>query len=1032
MKPHLHLFRNILALVIAITTPAFVNAQALDITITNQQNSSCNGICDGSLTATASGGTGSYTYLWSQGASTQTINNLCAGTYTCYVTDQAPSTDSVVVTLFQPTVLTLNVTVSNACSNGSCNGSAYANVSGGTAPYSCFWSNGVTTFSNNALCPGTYTCSVTDANGCNVNAGVTIFANLPAPVIDSIVATPDDTLASCASCITLTAYVSGVGGATYNWTNCGLFAASNPVQVCNLQFSCTTTLTVTGPNGCVEYGLKSIYAPAQITSVTGIVKADSCNLCIGDVHNLNVNGGTGPYTYSWAGPYNFSSSLQNVSGLCGGTYTLTVTDSLQCTKVQNFTSGNALNAFLSVSGTNPNCPNTCTGNATAAYTGPNAPYTYQWNTVPPQSTATATNLCPGTYTCTVIDSAGCMASIAKIISSQVNAPTINPSGTTQPTCGMCNGSFYIPNSFGYTTSVTGPNNYISSGPWHTNLCAGTYTVTSTRSGCTTYTNTVVLLLQSGAMPGLTLTPTITGESCIGMHDGSISLATSGVSSPLTFLWSNYFQTQNIGNLVAGNYIVTITDTNNNCHKQTISVPLTSTNCGYVNGKVFADLNNDCTDNLADYGIQGSVIMASPGPYYGYTNNAGNYNITLPLGNYNLQHFVNQSGYGATCVTTQTVSLSTGSNTAGNIDFSDTIVPLPDLSAGFIYASQPVPGFGQSIGFSVHNSSVFYSNPLDGVVKFVLQSDQYFNNANPAPSQISGDTLIWNFTGLNTFQTLNYSVNVTVAADPSLIGTWFTNCLSVTCTNETDMVPVNNGWCQNSYIMGAFDPNDKTVAPRGEGVNGDIPLTDSVFVYTVRFQNTGNAPAHNVVVLDTISSKLDLTTFQLVGSSHSCEVDFLAGDAARFSFINIMLPDSFNDEPNSHGWFQYRIKRKTGTGLGDQVFNTAHIYFDFNPAIVTNTTTNTYTSITSVKASENKPEILIYPNPAQHVLYLRESANKKIEGVEIYDLGGKLVLAQQFNQPFVAMSLSPLAKGVYMVKVTTQNGLSAMKKIVVMK
>jgi uncharacterized repeat protein (TIGR01451 family) len=999
-------------------------------------NVSCNGLNNGAITVSASGGTPGYTYTWNGSASTSnTASNLSPGTYTCYVTDASPCTDSIVVAITQPSAMVLYPSANSSCTGGgSCTGMVSVNVGGGTAPYTYSWNTNppINTQNGYGVCPGTYTIAVTDAMGCV--ATNTVYVGMYILAVDSIKSTPITSGPNC-GCFTLTPYITGGGPLNYSWSSSYSWSATTAIPtICAAPVGTYTyTLNVTDMYGCYTWGYAAVTTPNNLFSVSAQVTNDSCNLCIGSVYNVNTSGGTAPFTYNWNGPSNFSSSQANVNGLCGGTYTLTVTDSAQCSVVQTYSPGNALNTYLSVSGTSPNCPNTCTGSASVSYTGPNPPYTYQWNTSPPQSTATASNLCPGTYTCTVTDNAGCMASVAKTVTALYSTPNLSPSNLINPSCGMCNGNFYIIGAFGYTINVTGPSGYNVTANNHPNLCAGVYTVTATRTGCTTYTNTVVLQLQSGALAGLTITPTITPESCTGMHDGSISLAISGTSSPLTFLWSNGQSTQNISNLVAGTYILTLTDTNNNCHKQTFIVPQNSSSCGYINGTVFADLNTDCSYNLGDYGISGVIVVALPGNYYAYTNALGNYSMVLPQGNYTVQHYNYQAGYGANCVLTQTVSLTPGSPTANAINFSDSIQPLPDLRIQYLMQSLPVPGFGETINFSVKNSSVFFTPSLDGTVKLVLQTDQYFNSAVPAPAQISGDTLIWSFTGLNTNQSLNYAVNVTVAANPSLIGTYFTNCASVTCTNQTDAVQWNNNYCGSTMVMGAFDPNDKAVTPAGENASGDIFLaTDSIFTYTVRFQNTGNAAAYNVVVLDSIDSHLNPNTFELLGSSHTCAVDFLPGNTARFTFANIMLPDSFSNEPASHGWFQYRIKRNANTIEGDQVFNTAHIYFDFNPAIVTNTTTNTYVLPTSSSFKAKETELVIYPNPAQNMIFIRETGNKKIERVELYDLSGKLCVSQNANQSFVSVSLNELSKGVYLVKIKTEGGAVTMKKVSVMK
>ncbi|NNC82680.1 MAG: T9SS type A sorting domain-containing protein [Flavobacteriales bacterium] len=139
---------------------------------------------------------------------------------------------------------------------------------------------------------------------------------------------------------------------------------------------------------------------------------------------------------------------------------------------------------------------------------------------------------------------------------------------------------------------------------------------------------------------------------------------------------------------------------------------------------------------------------------------------------------------------------------------------------------------------------------------------------------------------------------------------------------------------------AYDPNDKQVFPVGYSEEHYVH-PDSTLEFLVRFQNTGNAPATDVIIRDTIDDDLDLGTFELVANSHSVFTTVKPNDReVEFYFQNIMLPDSVNNEPESHGLVSYRMKPIEGTPLLTELNNTAHIFFDTNPPIVTNTTWST--------------------------------------------------------------------------------------------
>jgi Secretion system C-terminal sorting domain len=153
---------------------------------------------------------------------------------------------------------------------------------------------------------------------------------------------------------------------------------------------------------------------------------------------------------------------------------------------------------------------------------------------------------------------------------------------------------------------------------------------------------------------------------------------------------------------------------------------------------------------------------------------------------------------------------------------------------------------------------------------------------------------------------------------------------------------NNTFTTFNTICTSYDPNDKSVFPSGALAQGFLPASSNEpLSYQVRFQNTGTAPAANVIIADTLDSDLDISTLQIIGTSHAMVLDIVGNNILKFKFLGIILPDSTTDEPGSHGYVRYSIKRKAGTSPTAQINNTAHIYFDYNPAVVTNTVTNTY-------------------------------------------------------------------------------------------
>jgi uncharacterized repeat protein (TIGR01451 family) len=202
-----------------------------------------------------------------------------------------------------------------------------------------------------------------------------------------------------------------------------------------------------------------------------------------------------------------------------------------------------------------------------------------------------------------------------------------------------------------------------------------------------------------------------------------------------------------------------------------------------------------------------------------------------------------------------------------------------------------------------------------------------------------------------------------------------------------------------------------------------PNVDDVLTYRIRFQNTGTAPAQDVYIMDTLSANLNWSTMQIVGFSHPMELINYGDGIIKFNFPDIWLPDSTANEPESHGYVLYRIQENANNGLGTTIENTAHIFFDWNEAIVTNTTYN----INDVSSSINElnTNLVLYPNPTQNVLNV--SSSDAVTSISIVDLTGKIV-QQTLGSDIKEIDLSGLVPGVYLVHIQL-NGQFITQRIV---
>ncbi|MEP7265044.1 MAG: hypothetical protein ABI772_11130, partial [Bacteroidota bacterium] len=539
------------------TTTITQPSAALDADISSSTNVLCFGLTTGSATATATGGTTAYTYIWSNGSTSSTNNNLASGNYTVTITDSRSCTSTASVTITQPVAaLSVSTVATNVnCRSGN-DGTVTATPSGGTSPYTYIWSNGATTVTNSNLTSGTYTITVTDANNCTATSSKTVTQ--PAAVL-SLSATTT-TAVKCFGGATGSSTVLAAGGTSaysYNWSN-----GTTGVTATALSAG-TYTVTVTDAHNCSASIPITITEPAAaLSSVLSPVNVLCFGNSTGTISNT-VTGGTTPYTYQWSS----GSSTKNLTSAGAGTYTVTVTDSKGCTTSENATVSQPL-ASLTTSTTSVNvlCRGNATGSITATPAGGTSPYTYIWNNG--ATSATNGGLTAGNYTVTVTDANNCTSLTSAISITQPAANlTVTQGTTTQVSCfGLSNGSATVTGAGG-----TAPYTYIwsngNSTATATGLTAGTYTVTITdANNCSTVNSTITI-----TQPAAALTSSIsstTAATCYGFSNGSVTVSASGGTTAYSYLWSNGNTTATSGSLVSGSYTVTVTDSKGCSSQQT--------------------------------------------------------------------------------------------------------------------------------------------------------------------------------------------------------------------------------------------------------------------------------------------------------------------------------------------------------------------------------------------------------------------------------------------------------------------------------
>jgi uncharacterized repeat protein (TIGR01451 family) len=275
-------------------------------------------------------------------------------------------------------------------------------------------------------------------------------------------------------------------------------------------------------------------------------------------------------------------------------------------------------------------------------------------------------------------------------------------------------------------------------------------------------------------------------------------------------------------------------------------------------------------------------------------------------------------------------------------------------------------------------------------------------------------ILVDWTNQNDYHLINFHIPGTI---PS--GTPYTITAKIVNSNDPDTA--NNELSTYGNVLNSYDPNEKH-ADLPSLLNPDIR---EKITYTIHFQNDGNLEAYNIVVRDTLSANLDINTFEFLGASHHCEVYIDSSTREiTFNFSNIMLPFSESDSLGSQGIFSYRISENTNLPLGSIIENTAYIYFDFNPAIITNTTYN----INELPLGLDEPiseAIYLYPNPAEDKI---KFSGASVTEASIYDLTGKLVLETK-NILNNELSLNNLQTGIYQAVLKTNSTISTQKLVI---
>ncbi|MBL7939018.1 MAG: hypothetical protein JNL43_06630, partial [Flavobacteriales bacterium] len=643
----------------------------------------------------------------------------------------------------------------------------------------------------------------------------------------------------------------------------------------------------------------------------------------------------------------------------------------------------------------------CNGVALANAVGGVPPYSYVWSPAPPagQGTPDATSLCPGEYSVEVTDGMGQTAVGFVTVNMLGGLNMFVPAQELRSACdGGCTGwavaslatmggtpPYTFDNPFAQVNgnSVTLPGlcpgtNVIT--VTDVNGCAGTIqtnifgssigfpSILSTSPACGTLANGSVTMPGEFGADIAYWVQSLTFDSIynFGSSAGPYLLGGIPPGTHTVYYWWNQGGIDGIPGIA---YCTTGTD---------FTIGSLPGPCGSVQGRVYHDADEDCALNGFDLGQPYRVLSIEPGGQYAMTDGNGFYQRNLAFDTYSIQQPVTPDEVWL-CPPTGSADFTLDAGAPlTTIDFANLSTVPHDLSVS-LTSTNARPGFGTQVWITVVNNSAFPSGQVD----VALSYDALLL----APS-----TSNWSISpAMAPYASITYTFTANVPADITLLGTVLNYTATVSnAASETNTA--NNTALLDVTITGSYDPNDKRGwTSSGSSEDQYFLDEDSYIDYTVRFQNTGTAAAETVVIRDVIDTDLDITSLQILGASHAFTPSFGEGRELVFTFNEIDLPDSTTDLLGSQGFVSYRIKPVSDIVVGDLLENTAGIYFDFNPPIITNTVDHVVDMSTSISltARDSQRSVAVSPNPTSDKLFLGGLAPGRI-AVDIRSADGRLV------------------------------------------
>jgi len=316
----------------------------------------------------------------------------------------------------------------------------------------------------------------------------------------------------------------------------------------------------------------------------------------------------------------------------------------------------------------------------------------------------------------------------------------------------------------------------------------------------------------------------------------------------------------------------------------------------VSGKVFFDGDSSLTQNGIEQGLFNQKIILLPDSVITFTLQDGSYIMPSTSGTKDVKILPNPPWK---TTTDSSVNVIISNNIITGIDFGlKGIIDTYGIDVTITGTSVPRCNWQRKYIITYTNTGTVFQQ---GDVTYIRDSSVTYDYANPVPDNITGNFYTWNYDSLHPGESRNIEIFVTLPAG----GVTFSSGASATAMDTLNVVQDSDGEEIIQTTACSFDPNDKTVFPRGVQAANYTLMSDTLD-FLIRFQNTGNDTAFRVVLLDTLDKDiLDLNSFSLISYSHPVITELQTNGALSFTFDNILLPDSNVNEPASNGFVRFR-------------------------------------------------------------------------------------------------------------------------------